>query len=101
MPLHEDAQEAFAMVTQGGLNTPTRVPQGVQNATGHFQATMDHEVPAGMIGEECLVWVDDTVISGRTPRELLLNMVKVLHRLINKGFYAAAHKCTFFLTSIT
>ena len=101
MPLHEDAQEALAMVTQGGLYTPTRVPQGVQNATGHFQATMEHEVLDGIIGEECLVWVDDIVIRGRTPRELLLNVMKVLHRLIKKGLYAAAHKCTLFSIPIT
>ena len=46
MSLHEDAQEAFTMVTQGGLYTPTRVPQYVQNATGHVQATMEYEVLA-------------------------------------------------------
>ena len=54
-----------------------------------------------MIGEECLVWVDDIPIRGRTPRELLLNVMKVLQRLIKKSLYAAAHKCTFFSTSIT
>ena len=101
MPLHEGAQEAFTMVTQGGLYTPTWVPQGVQNATGHFQATMEHEVLDGMIGEECLVWVDDIVIRGRTPDELLLNVVKVLQQLIKKGLYEAAHECTFFSTFIT
>ena len=71
MPLHEDAQEAFAIVSQGGFFTPTRVPQGVQNATRHFQATIDHDVLAGVIGE-------DYIIKGWTPRELLLNVVKVV-----------------------
>ena len=51
MLLHEDAQEAFTMVTQGRLYTSTRVLQGVQNATEHFQATMEHEVLEGIIGE--------------------------------------------------
>ena len=40
MPLHENAQEMFIMVTAGGLFTPTRVPQGVLNATAYFQAIM-------------------------------------------------------------
>ena len=101
MALHEDTQEAFTMGTQGDLYTPTRVPQGVQNATGHFQATMEHEVLDGMIGEEYFIWVDDIVIRGRTPRELLLNVVKMLQRLTKKGLYTAAHKCTVFSTSIT
>ena len=34
-------------------------------------------------------------------REILLNVVKVLQRPINKGPGVAAHGCTFFSTSIT
>ena len=41
------------------------------------------------------------IIRGRTPRELLLNVVKMLQRLIKKGLYAAAHKCGFFSMPIT
>ena len=96
MPLYEDEQDAFTMATQGGLYTPTRVLQGVQNARGHFQATMEHEVLDGMTGEEYIVRRDDMVIRGRTPHELLLNVVKVLQQLIKEGLHAAAHKCTFF-----
>ena len=40
VPLSEDAQEMFTMVTPEGLFTLRRVSPGVLNATGYFQATM-------------------------------------------------------------
>ena len=38
--LGEDAHEIFTMVTPEGSFTPRRVPPGVLNATGYFQATI-------------------------------------------------------------
>ena len=35
VPLSEDAQEMFTMVSPDGLFTPRRVPLGVMNATGY------------------------------------------------------------------
>ena len=40
MPLSEDAQEMFSMVTPEGLFTPLHVHPVVLNATGYLQATM-------------------------------------------------------------
>ena len=40
VPLSEDAQEMFTMVTPEGLFIPCRVSPGVLNASGYFQATM-------------------------------------------------------------
>ena len=37
MPLAEEALEIFTIATPLGLFTPTRVPQGVLNATAYFQ----------------------------------------------------------------
>ena len=54
VPLSEDAQEMFTMVTTAGLFTPRRVPPEVLNATGYFQATMgdvlDGYVPRSLFG---------------------------------------------------
>lgn len=36
------------MVTSGGLYTPTRMPQGVLNATVYFQAVMTDVLNGGM-----------------------------------------------------
>ena len=51
MLLHEDAQEALTIVTQGGLYILKGVPQGKTNATGHFQATTKKYVLDSIIGE--------------------------------------------------
>ena len=64
--LSEDAQEMFANVPPEGLFTPCRVPLGVLNATGYFQATIGDAVE-GYIDKICLVWVDDIVIWDGTP----------------------------------
>ena len=40
MPLAEEAREIFTITTPLGLFTPTRVPQGVLNATAYFQGVM-------------------------------------------------------------
>ena len=45
------------MVTPEGLFTPRRVPPGVLNATGYFQA-MIGDVLDGYIDKICLVWVE-------------------------------------------
>ena len=58
------------MVTTEGLYTPTRVPQGVLNATAYFQGVMQ-KVLSELVNEICLVWVDDVVIWGNSDSELL------------------------------
>ena len=57
----------FTIVGPGGLNTPTRVPQGVLNATSYFQATMT-ELRDGL---NCMVWVDDVIFWGHDKDDLL------------------------------
>ena len=76
VPLSEDAQEMFTMVTPEGLFTPRRVPAGVLNASGYFQATMG-DLLDGYIDEICLVWVDDIVIWGETPEILLKRLLGI------------------------
>lgn len=50
-------QDLFTISTPMGLYTPTRVPQGVLNATAYFQATMTELLH----GLNCLVWADDVI----------------------------------------
>ena len=51
----EEAREIFTITTPLGLLTPTRVPQGVQNATAYIQGVMTEL----LVGIECKIWVDD------------------------------------------
>ena len=83
------------MVTPEGLFTPRRVPPGVLNATGYFQATMG-DVLEGYIDTICLVLVDDIVIWGKTPDILLKRLLAILDRLLEHGLFAASHKAVFY-----
>ena len=57
MKLAAEAQELFTIATPEGLFTPTRVPQGVLNATAYFQGVMTEL----LAGSNCKFWVDDIV----------------------------------------
>ncbi|MEP0580138.1 MAG: reverse transcriptase domain-containing protein [Marinobacter sp.] len=92
MPLAPEAQDVFTMATSDGLFTPTRVPQGVLNATSYFQGVMT-EVLRGL---DCKVWVDDVFFFADTEEALLQLLDDILERLENVGLFVAAHKCTFF-----
>ena len=97
MPLAADAQEIFTIATPEGLFTPTRVPQGVLNATGYFQGIM-----TGLLaGLQCKVWVDDILWWGKDEQDLMCTLDAILGRLEDAGLFAAAHKCMFYDTQIT
>ena len=55
MSLAPEAQEVFTIVTPESLFTPTRVPQGVLNATSYVQGVMTDLLR----GLDCKVSVDD------------------------------------------
>ena len=57
MPLAEEAREIFTITTPRGLFTPTRLPQGVLNATVYFQGGMTEL----LVEIKCKSWVDDVV----------------------------------------
>ena len=90
-----ESQELFTIVLPSGLYTPTRVPQGMLNATAFFQSTMAN-ILSGLLDRTRMVWIDDLVVWGSTPGELVDHLDDVLQRLQERGLYVAAHKCTFY-----
>ena len=50
-PRAPNGQEIYTIATPGGLYTPTRVPQGILNATSYFQATNTRV----LLGFNCMV----------------------------------------------
>ena len=92
MPLAPEVQEVFTVVTPDGLFTPTRVPQGVLNATSYCQRVMTDLLR----GLDCNVWVDDVFYFVEDEISLLCLLDEILGRLESVGFFVAAHKCTFF-----
>ena len=66
-PLAEESREYFTFVTGDGWFRPTRVPQGVMNATSYSQGMMV-EVLGNLVGRACLIYVDDVKVIGRCGR---------------------------------
>ena len=98
-PLAEEAREYFTFVTKDGLFTPTRVPQGVMNATSYFQGMM-MEVLGNLVGRACLIYVDDVKVIGRSVEELIVNLRAVLLRCMERGLFLAAHKLVLFAKEV-
>ena len=76
-PLAPGAQEIFTIATPGGLYTPTRVPQGILNATSYFQATLTRVLE----GLNCMIWVGDVIYWGLDETDLFNMLERILERL--------------------
>ena len=77
MPLAPEAQEVFTIVTPEGLFAPTRVSQGVLNATSYFQGVITDLLR----GLDCKVWVDDVFYFAEDEISLLCLLGEILGRL--------------------
>lgn len=69
-----------------------RLPFGLANAHAIFQPAMAH-VLYGLIGHACIVYSDDIVIYGHTPKELHANLRAVLQCLKDTGLQLKPSKC--------
>ena len=98
-PLAEEAREYFTFLTGDGLFTPTRVPQGVTNATSYFQGMM-MEVLGNLVGRACLIYVNAVKVIGRSVEELAVNLRAVLLRCMERGLFFAAHKLELFAKEV-
>lgn len=59
-PLSVEAQEVFIIAAPTGLYFPLRIPQGILDGSGDFQAVFTQLLK----GLNCEVWVDDVVLWG-------------------------------------
>lgn len=99
IPLHEGSQDIFTFITQEGLWKPLRMPQGCCNATAHFVGVMNH-ILGPLIGEICVVYVDDIVTFAKSELKLVHRVRMVLERLHRHGLFASAEKSVFFTTEV-
>ena len=92
-------REYFRFVTGDGPFMPTRVPQGVINATSYFQGMMV-EVLENL--GECvyLIYMDGVKVIGRSVEELIVNLRAVLLRCMERGLLFAAHKLVLFAKEV-
>ncbi|KAE9207369.1 hypothetical protein PF005_g12643 [Phytophthora fragariae] len=99
LPLHKASQEILPYMTDRGIFTPTRVPQGCTDAALHFQSTVE-EVLKEYLHECVLVWIDDLLAYANTVVELMDVIEAILKRLDEYGFKLNPRKCKLFQTEI-
>ncbi|XP_075451032.1 uncharacterized protein LOC142492246 [Ascaphus truei] len=100
VPMTAEDQEKTAFVCPLGFYQFTRMPQGICGAPATFQRLMEKTI-GDMIPRECLVYLDDIIVFGRTLEEHEERLFKVIDRLGNEGLKLSLDKCRFCHTSVT
>ena len=90
----EEDRQKTAFATSEGLFEFKRMPFGLCNAPATFQRLMDR-VLKDLKWSECLVYIDDIVIFGRTFDEHLCHVANVLSHLRQAGLKLKPEKCYF------
>ena len=93
--LHKDDKEKTAFCTTEGLYQFRVMPFGLCNAPASFQRLMDL-VLTGLQWSQCLVYLDDIIVLGRSFEEHVQNLVQVFERLRASGLKLKPSKCAFF-----
>lgn len=93
----EDSKNLLTINTHKCLFQFCRLPFGVKSAPAIFQQTMDTML-TGLPGVSA--YIDDIIITGTTPEELLHHLTSVLDRIQQYGFRLRSDKCKFFQTSV-
>ena len=93
--LTPEAKVKSAFCVRSGLYLRRVMPFGLCNAPSTFERLME-TVLQGLHWKECLVYLDDIVIFGRTPQELLKRMDDVFGRLFQAGLKIKPKKCRLF-----
>ena len=99
IPLAAISQELFTFVTQKGVYTPTRMPQGVTNASSYFQGTLEWTL-GDLVRKICLVYMDDVINWGRNIWELMDHFLWIMKKLMKIGLFVAAHKVTLYAREV-
>ena len=93
--VEEGDREKTAFCTTEGLYQFKVMPFGLCNAPASFQRLMDL-VLTGIQWSQCLVYLDDIIILGRSFDEHIRNLDTVFKRLREGGLRLKPSKCNFF-----
>ena len=91
LPLHPNDREKTAFVTKQGLFEFTVLPFGLKNSPSIFQRLMS-EVLRGLIGNTCMVFLDDIIVFSRTWEEHIQHLQEVFARLRDHNLHAHPEK---------
>eukprot|EP00644_Phytophthora_capsici_P002998 jgi/Phyca11/102514/e_gw1.7.1112.1 len=86
-------------MTDRGVFTPTRVPQGSTDAALHFQSTVEM-VLGDLVNKSVIVWIDDLLVFADTAEELVNAIDAVLVKLDKHGLLLSPKKSALFLTEV-
>ena len=97
--MKEEDRPKTAFVTRKGLFQFKVMPFGLCNAPATFQRLIDR-VLVGLQWEQCLVYLDDIVVFGKTFEQTLARLRLVMERLKAAGLKLKASKCKWFQKSV-
>ena len=94
-PLAVSSRAFTAFMTFMGLFEWLRVPMGLKGAPSYFQRTLATVVLVGLIGNICLVYIDDVCVYAQTEKEFLERLEKVFARFEKHNITLKPSKCRF------
>jgi hypothetical protein len=94
IPVAPGDRPKCAFVTPDGLYQFKRLPFGLQASPPNFQRLMN-QVLKGLLWTECLCYLDDILVYGRTWKEHLARLDRVLMALLKAGLTLNHKKCCF------
>ena len=98
LPLHGDSVDTCGVVCPNGVNSSTRVLQGLTNAAPHFQSII--EPLFSELRSNMKAWLDDFNLFAKTEDELL-NLLNQFFKICKKhNLFLSAKKCSFFAEEI-
>ena len=97
--MKEEDQEKTAFSSHVGLFQYNVMPFGLCNAPATFEAMME-SLLSDMLWKECLVYLDDVIVFGKTFESCLASLAKIFERLRRNGLKLKPKKCNLFRTSI-
>ena len=92
MVMDPESKKLLTINTHKGLFVFNRLAFGIASAPAMWQRTME-QVLQGIPGVQCIL--DDMIITGRTDKEHLDNLRRVLERLKRRGLRLNQAKCEF------
>jgi len=96
--LDEDSRKYVTINTHRGMFQYTRLPFGVSSAPAIFQRVIE-SVLEGI--PSVAIYMDDILVTGKTPQDSLVNLNKVLSSLENAGLRLRKDKCEFMKDEVT
>lgn len=99
LPLDEETQELYTIMTTFGMFSPTRVLMGQTDAVAFCQATVE-EIFELLLNHEVLVWFDDVLGHAPNPVQLMKILDRVLAQCVKYGLKLNPNMCLFYSTEI-